>query len=67
MEWVRTVMSRLVTINNVIPFPLTIHAAQHIMKLLYPILLQSPLEGHLRIPDPKLLLHLLEEVRSMKP
>ena len=67
MEGMGMVMLRLVTINNILPFSLTVHAAQHVMKLLHSILLQSPLEHHLSIPDPKLLLHLLEEVRSMKP
>ena len=67
MKGMGAMMSRPVTIDNVLPFPLTIHTPQHIMKLLYPILLQSPLKRHLRIPDPKLLLYLLEEVRRMEP
>ena len=67
MKGVGAMMSRPATIDNILPLPLTIHAAQHIMKLFHPILLQSPLERHLGIPDPKLLLHLLEEVRGMEP
>ena len=67
MEGVGTMMLRLATINNILPFPLTIDATQHIMKLLYPKLLQGPLEDFLSLPHSKLLLHLLEEVRGMEP
>jgi hypothetical protein len=66
-ERTRTVMSRLATINNVLPFPPTINAPEDIMKLLHPELLQCPLEDSLRLPHSKLLLHLLKEVRSVEP
>jgi hypothetical protein len=58
---------RLSTINNVLPFPLTVHTSQHIMKLLHSKLLQRLLKDLLGLPHTELLLHLLEEVRSMEP
>jgi hypothetical protein len=67
MEGVRTMMPRLAAINNVLPFPLTVNAPQHIMELLDPELLQGPLEDLLSLPHPVFLLHLLEEVRGVKP
>jgi hypothetical protein len=67
VERMRTMVLRLTTINNILPFPLTVHATQDIMKLLHSKLLQGLLEDVLGLPDPKLLLHLLEEVRSMEP
>jgi hypothetical protein len=67
MEGVLPVMMRPMTINYLLPFPLTIHASKNIMKLLYPKLLQGLLENLLSIEDSILLLHLLEEVRSMEP
>ena len=67
MEGMRTMMLRPATINNLLSFPLTIHTPQNIVKLLHTIFFQGPLERHLSVPDPKLLLHLLEEVRCMEP
>jgi hypothetical protein len=67
MKGVLPVMIRLTTISYFFPFPLTVHAPKNIMKLLNTKLLQGPLEHLLGIKDPKLLLHLLEEARSMEP
>jgi hypothetical protein len=67
MERVRAMVLRLATINNVLPFPLTIHATKNVTEFLHPKLLQGPLESILRLPHPMILLHLLEEVRGMEP
>jgi hypothetical protein len=67
VEGMRTVMSRLATINNVLPFPLTVHTPKDVMELLHTKLLQSPLEDFLRLPHPELLLHLLKEVGGTEP
>ena len=67
MERMGMMVLRPVTINNLLSFSLTIHTPQNIVEFLHTILLQGLLERHLSIPDPKLLLHLLEEVRGMEP
>jgi hypothetical protein len=67
VEGMRMMMSRLATINNVLPFPLTVDTSQNVIKLFYSELLQSPLENLLGLPHTELLLHLLEEVRHMEP
>ena len=66
MKGMGVMMPRLMAINNIFPFPLTIHATQDVMILFNPKLLLGPLEDVLSFPDPKLLLHLLEEIRSME-
>ena len=62
VERVGTMVSRLATINNIFPFPLTVHTTKHIMKLL-----QGLLESILHLPYSMVLLHLLKEVRHMEP
>jgi hypothetical protein len=67
MEGMFTMMTRPVTISYLLPFPLTLHATQHVMVLLHSELFQCPGESSLGIPDTELLLHLLEEVRCIEP
>jgi hypothetical protein len=66
MIWVSLVVMRSPTTSYAFLFPLIIVTTQHVMEL-HPKLLEGPLEGLLSQKNPMILLHHLEEVRSIQP